>query len=75
MAGNFHEPYQEEAPELPSDRSAGLVLAGLAGLLAVLHRQDAHWLAGGTALAAPAADLELLQSVSPLVALWSALMR
>ncbi len=38
--GDFHERYADAAPAPPSDRSTGLVFAGVAALIAVLSRAN-----------------------------------
>ena len=54
--GNFHERYEQEVLPLPSDRSTGVVFAGVAVVVAYLWRADdvitriALWVAGAFAL-------------------------
>lgn len=72
MASNFHEDYAEGHVEMPSDRSTGLVFAGLAALVAILHRHDATWVlaAGGVAVALLAASLVMPRLLHPLNVAW-----
>lgn len=57
--GGSHEPVHEEAVPLPSERSTGLVFAGVAVLAAVLLRQEPAAAAGALAIAATFAAVAL----------------
>ena len=72
MASNFHEHYVQEAPPLPSDRSTGLVFAGVAALVAYLWRADPTVLSVSLAVAAAFVVVSLVVPIllRPLNIVW-----
>ncbi|MFM1814619.1 MAG: hypothetical protein RLZ98_1314 [Pseudomonadota bacterium] len=72
MASNFHERFDEGALKLPSDRSTGLVFAGMAALVAWLWRDNESVLAVSSylALALVSVSLILPSMLHPLNRAW-----
>ena len=75
MAANFHEQFHEEAVARPSDRSTGLVFAGVSLVLAVIYRHNAIVLPVGLSLAVVLAAVSFLAPVllRPLNIAWFAI--
>ncbi len=72
MASNFHESFSQAEVKPPSERSTGLVFAGVAGLLAVLWRETpwALWGFSSIAVALIAISLRVPHLLRPLNYIW-----
>lgn len=72
MASNFHKSFSQAEVKPPSERSTGLVFAGVAGLLAVLWRETpwALWGFSSIAVALIAISLRVPHLLRPLNYIW-----
>lgn len=72
MRSNFHETYAGSEVKPPSERSVGLLFAGVALIFAALwrHSPTAPWVALGVAMALLAASLTAPALLRPINLLW-----
>jgi hypothetical protein len=72
MSANFHESYASGEVKLPSERSTGLVFAGVALIAAILNRRSpvAPWVALAVSLLLAAISLGAPSLLRPLNIFW-----